>query len=142
MKASKDLLSSIIKSTQVKQYSIYGIMKSPLSSSLRAALKSQLEEYDSIEDEALRIANLRGWNLENVCSPLLGLLRVAAKIRLCFGDPDYTAASLTIQCSTKGVIKGLHSLRQFHYGDERISSLAQKLIDCEIANIRQMQGFL
>ena len=42
----------------------------------------------------------------------------------------------------KGIIKGYKNLNQFAVPDERVTILSRKLLDCEQANIRQMQGFL
>ena len=52
MKGSKDVLSSILKTTQMGQIGIRSILKTPLRSSLRTELVSQLKEYDAIEQEA------------------------------------------------------------------------------------------
>lgn len=142
MKGSKDLLSSIIKTTQMGQVGIHSVLKMPLQATLRAALKSQLEEYDAIEQEAQSIASSRGWTLEELDPAVKGMARMMARAQLSFGDTDYKAAAMTINGNTKGMIKGLHNLRQLGQPDERISKLSQKLIDCENANIRQMQGFL
>ena len=142
MKGSKDLLSSIIKTTQMGQVGIHSVLKAPLQATLRAALKSQLEEYDAIEQEAQSIAAARGWTLEELDPAVKGMAQIMARAQLSFGDASYKATAMTIQGNTKGIIKGLHNLRQLGQPDERISKLSQKLLDCENANIRQMQGFL
>mgnify|MGYP003304928913 FL=1 len=142
MKGSKDLLSSIIKTTQMGQVGIHSVLKAPLQATLRAALKSQLEEYDAIEQEAQSIAAARGWTLEELDPAVKGMAQIMARAQLSFGDASYKATAMTIQGNTKGMIKGLHNLRQLGQPDERISKLSQKLLDCENANIRQMQGFL
>ena len=49
---------------------------------------------------------------------------------------------MMIQGNTRGMIKGLKTLHQFGQQDEQINTLSQKLLDCETANIRQMQGYL
>ena len=36
----------------------------------------------------------------------------------------------------------LKNLHQYPNRDDRISAISQKLLDCETANIRQMQSFL
>lgn len=142
MKGSKDLLSSIIKTTQIGQEGIYCVLKAQLPASLRAALKSQLEEYDAIEQEAQSIASARGWSLEELDPAIKSMTRLMTRAQLSFGDIEYKATSMMIQGNTKGLIKGLHNIRQLCQADERVSQLSQKLIDCENANIRQMQGFL
>ena len=57
-------------------------------------------------------------------------------------NTDSKIAGMMIQGNTKGMIKGLKNIHQFAQADEQISILSQKLLDCETANIRQMQGFL
>ena len=142
MKGSKDLLSSIIKTTQMGQVGIHSVLKAPLRASLRSALKSQLEEYDAIEQEAHMLASARGWTLEELDPSVKNCAKIMARMQLSFGDTDYKAAAMTIQGNTKGMIKGLHNLHQFNHSDERIALLSQKLLDCEKSNIQQMQGFL
>ena len=62
--------------------------------------------------------------------------------RLSFGDADSKAAAMMIQGNTRGIIKGFKNLNQFPPTDQRVASLAQKLIDFEETNNRQLQGFL
>lgn len=142
MKKSKEVLASIIQTVQMGQVGIQCVLKVPIRDSLRSALQSQLKEYDIIEQEARSIASSRGWMLEELDPAVIQMTKLLSRLRFSFGDTDYKAASITIQGNTKGMIKGLHDLRQFNHSDERISSLSQKLLDCENANIRQMQGFL
>ena len=142
MKSSKDLLSSIIKTTQMGQVGIRSVMKSPLRASLRSALQSQLKEYDAIEQEAQAIAALRGWELEELDPAVKTMATMMSRSRLTFGDANSKTAAMMIQGNTRGMIKGLKNIHQFYYSDEHVSRLNQKLLDCEAANIKQMQGFL
>lgn len=142
MKGSKDLLSSILKTTQMGQIGIRSVLKSPLRANLRSALKSQLQEYDAIEREAHAIASARGWTLEELDPAIKAMTDIMTRTCLAVGDTDSKAASMMIRGNTRGVIKGYRNLHQFNHSDERISVLTQKLIDCEQANIRQMQGYL
>ena len=61
MKNSKDLLSSVLKTTQMGQIGIRGCLKASISEPLRNVLNSQLQEYDAIETEAHALASRRGW---------------------------------------------------------------------------------
>ena len=142
MKGSKDLLSSVLKTTQMGQLGIRSVLKVPLRASLQTALKSQLQEYDSIEREAQAIAASRGWELEELSYGIKGMTDMMVRMQLSFGNVNSKAAAMTIQGNTKGVIKGLKNLHQFNHSDERVSVLCQKLLDHEQENIRQMQGFL
>ena len=142
MKGSKDLLSSILKTTQMGQVGIRCVLKTPLNASLRKELRSQLQEYDAIEQEAQTIASNRGWTLEELDPTVKFMAGMATRAKLRIGNPDSKAAAMMIQGNTRGMIKSLKNMHQFCEKDENVSRLSQKLLDCEIANIRQMQGFL
>ena len=142
MKGSKDVLSSILKTTQMGQVGIRCVLKSPLKASLRTELRSQLQQYDAIEQEAQSIASSRGWVLEELDPGMKVMAGMMTRAKLRFGNADSKTAAMMIQGNTRGMIKSLKNLHQFYTPDERVSRLGQKLLDCEIANIRQMQGFL
>lgn len=142
MKGSKDLLSSILKTTQMGQIGIRSILKTPLRSGLRSELNSQLKEYDAIEQEAHGIALSRGWELKELDPAIKGMTNMMARTRLSFGNANSKAAQMMIQGNTRGIIKGYKNLNQFPPSDQRVANLAQKLIDFEETNNRQLQGFL
>lgn len=142
MKGSKDVLSSILKTTQMGQIGIRSILKTPLRASLRSELNSQLKEYDAIEQEAHGIARSRGWELKELNPSIKSMTDMMTRTRLAFGDADSKAAAMMIQGNTRGIIKGFKNLNQFPPSDQRVSNLAHKLIDFEEANNRQLQGFL
>ena len=64
------------------------------------------------------------------------------RVKLRRADADSRIADMMIQGNTKGMVKGIRNLHRFTEADAMISTLSQKLIDCETANIRQMQPFL
>ena len=142
MKRSKEILTGIMQTVQTCQVGLQCALNVPISASLQAALRSQLQEYDRIEAEARSIAFSRGWTLDEFEPGFIAFKKAFAKIRYAFGNTDYNAIAMTITHNTKGMIRNLHNLRQFNQSDERISALSQKLLDIENANIRQMQGFL
>lgn len=61
MKTSQEMLSSILKTTQMGQVGIRSVLNASMRPGLRKALESQLQEYDSIESQAHAIAGQRGW---------------------------------------------------------------------------------
>ena len=142
MKDSKDLLGSVLKTTQMGQIGIRSVLKNPLRATLNTALNSQLEEYNAIEKEALSIARSRGWHLEDLNPAIQSMTDIMVRSRLMFGNADSKAAAMMIHGNTRGMIKGLKNLHHINNSDQRISLLTQKLLDCEEENIRQMQGFL
>lgn len=142
MKSSKDILSSILKTTQMGQVGIRSVLDTGMRPGLRKALESQLREYDVIESEAHAIASQRGWELPELDPAVRFLADRMTRIKLVRGDPDSRIADMMIQGNTKGMIKGLRNLHQFPSQDNQVNTLSQRLLDCETANIRQMQLFL
>ena len=142
MKNSKEILSSILKTTQMGQVGIRSVLDNSIRPSLRKALESQLREYDSIETEAHSIATQRGWDLEELDPAVRFMADMMTRMKLSGRNTDSKIAGMMIQGNTRGMIKGLKNIHQYPETDSQISTLSQKLLDCETANIRQMQGYL
>lgn len=142
MKNSKELLSSVLKTTQMGQVGIRSVLDMSMRPGLRKALESQLREYDSIESEAHAIATQRGWELPELDPAVRFMADAMTRMRLTRGNCDSKIADMMIQGNTRGMIKGLKNLHQFPKQDDQVSMISQKLLDCETANIRQMQSFL
>ena len=142
MKNSKEMLSSVLKTTQMGQIGIRSVLDTSMRPGLRKALESQLQEYDAIESEAHAIASQRGWEVPELDPAVRMRSNMMTKMKLTRGNRDSRIADMMIQGNTKGMVKSLKNLHQFAQSDEQINTLSQKLLDCETANIRQMQGFL
>ncbi len=142
MKNSKEMLSSLLKTTQMGQVGIRSVLDTAMRPGLRKALESQLQEYDSIESEAHFIASQRGWELKELQPGVRLMADMMTRSKLRFGNTDSKIAGMMIQGNTRGMITGLKNVHQFNRQDEQVSILSQKLLDCETANIRQMQSFL
>ena len=142
MKNNKEILSSVLKTTQMGQIGIRSVLDTSMRPGLRKALESQLHEYDSIETEAHCIATRRGWELEELDPAVRFMTDMMTRMKLTGRNTDSKIAGRMIQGNTRGMIKGLKNIHQFGGQDEQIHILSQKLLDCETANIRQMQGYL
>ena len=66
MKNSKEVLSSILKTTQMGQIGIRAVQDMAVRTDMKQALSDQMKEYDAIETQAHRIAAERGWQVEDV----------------------------------------------------------------------------
>lgn len=66
MKTNKEVLSSILKTVQMGQIGIRSVQDAAIKTDLKAALDSQLREYDQIETQAHKIAAERGWKLHEL----------------------------------------------------------------------------
>ncbi len=142
MKNNKEILSSILKTTQMGQIGIRSVQHSAIKTDLKKALADQLREYDSIETEAHELASHRGWELPELNPGLRAMSEMMAQMRLIGGNTDSKIAAMMIQGNTRGLITGLKNAHQHKEQDERVSALAKKLLDFENANIRQMEPFL
>ena len=109
---------------------------------IRKALESQLKEYDAIETEAHALASQRGWELRELDPAIRMMSDMMTRMKLSGQGSESKIADMMIQGNTKGMIKSLKDLHQFTGDDERVRTLSQKLLDCENANIRQMQQYL
>lgn len=142
MKNSKDMLSSILKTTQMGQIGIRSVLNASIQPELRKQLQSQLQEYDSIEREAQAIAASRGWELRELNPAVKGMTNMMTRSRLSNGDVSAKAAAMMISGNTRGMIKSLKNIHRFVEKDPQVSTLSQRLLDCETANIRQVEGFV
>lgn len=142
MKNSKEILSSVVKTAQMGQTGIRSVLDTSMRPSLRKALESQLREYDSIETEAHTIAFQRGWELKELDPGVRMMTDMMTRMKLHGRNTDSKIADMMIQGNTRGMVKGLKNLHQFPSSDSQVQMVSQKLLDCETANIRQMQGYL
>ena len=139
---SKDLLNSIVKTSQMGQIGIRSVLNSSVQQDLRTELQAQLDGYDHMEREAIEIAASKGWKVDELNPMIKTMTNLMTKTRLRFGNTDSKAAAMMIRGNMKGIIKGNKNLNHCKCSDERISRLQAKLIRHEEQYTKQMQGFL
>lgn len=142
MKTSQQMLSSVLKTTQMGQIGIRSVLDTRMRPGLKDALKSQLKEYDALESEAHALAAQRGWELPELDPAVRAMTNMMTRMRLQMGGNDSKIADMMIQGNTKGMVKSLKLMHRLPREDSQVSALSQKLLDTENANIRQMQAFL
>ena len=142
MKNGKEVLSSLLKTTQMGQVGIRSVLDTSMQPELRTALADQLKEYDAIETEAHAIASQRGWELRELDPAIRLMSDMTTRMKLTGKHNESKIADMMILGNTRGMVKGLRNIHQFTASDDKIRTLSQKLLDCETANIRQMQRFL
>ncbi len=142
MKPNQQCLSALLKTVQLGQVQIRSVLDTSMRSSLRNTLESQLQEYNSMETEAYTIALQRGWELPELDPGRKFLKDRMTRLQLNSSQTDSRIADLLIRENTRGMIRGFRNLHQAEGLDHQIRILSQKLLDCETAHIRQMQGFL
>lgn len=142
MKDSKDILSSLLKTTQMGQVGIRSVADAANGEQLKKALQSQLEEYNKIEEQTYALAKERGWQLAELNPMARTMADMASRSKLMYKKNDSKIAEMMVQGNTRGVIKSLKNLHRYHQNDGQVTAMAQKLLDCENENIKQMEGFL
>lgn len=142
MKDSIDMLSSLLKTTQMGQVGISSVEGAANSQELKNALSSQQREYDKIEKETYALAKERGWELTELHPAARTMADMASRGKLMYGKNDSKIAVMMVQGNTRGVIKSLKNLHRYHQNDGSVTQLCEKLLDCEKENIRQMERFL
>lgn len=142
MKDDRQMLGSVLKTAQMGQIGIQKVLDTSMRPGLRKALQAQLQEYSSIEAEAHYLASQRGWELREIQPGKRLVTGMITHMKLRRGNSDSTIADMIIQGNTRAMITGLKDLHQYQQQDSQVSALSQRLLDCETANIRQMQPFL
>lgn len=142
MKTGRDVLNSVIKTTQMGQLGIEAVLNYAKQPALREALQSQKREYDAIEKEAIRIAEEKQWEVKNLNPAVKRMAQMSTQMRVSGKNPDATIAAMMIQGNTKGSIKTLKNLHRYPESSGQICAISQKLLDTETDNIVQMQGYV
>lgn len=142
MKSNKEVLSSLLKTTQMGQIGIRSVLEAEMKPELRRAMESQLREYDAIESQAHSIAAERNWVLPELNPSIRFMTDRMTKMKLSYGEVNSKIAEMMIRGNTSGVIKGLKNLHQMEQQDDSVSALSLKLLDTESANVDQMKTFL
>lgn len=144
MKESREVLSSLLKTTQMGQLGIRSVLETEteMAPALRQAMESQLREYDAIETQAHSIAAQRNWELPELNPAIRFMTDRMTRMKLSYGEADSKIAEMMIRGNTSGVIKGLKDLHQLNQWDEEVCTLSQKLLDTESNNVDQMKQFL
>lgn len=142
MKTSQQILSSVLKTTQMGQIGIRSVLNTRMRPGLKEVLREQLKEYDTLESEAHALAAQRGWELPELDPAVRAMVNMMTRMKLQVGGNDSKIADMMIQGNTKGMVKSLKLMHRLPREDSQVSALSQKLLDTENANIRQMQSFL
>lgn len=142
MNSSKQMLESLLRTAQMSQTGIRSALDTAMGPALRQALESQLQEFDAIETEAHHIASQRGWELQEPEPGMRFMADMVTRVRLAWRSTDSRIAGMMIQGNTRGMIEGLTMTHRTDNPDREVHTLSRRLLDCERANIRQMQSFL
>ena len=142
MKNSRDVLASVLKTAQMGQTGVRSVIPYATQEAFKQALRSQRDEYDEIERQAYNVAESRGWELNDLEPIAKAMSKLCARGSLAIHPTDSKIAAMMINGNTKGLIKGLKNINHYKQDDPTIKSLSKRLLECEEANIKQMQGYV
>ena len=142
MKSNKELLISVLHTVQMGQTGIRSVRDSAIRPALQQELDEQLKEYDTIEKEALRLAENHGWELSNVNPMVRTMSSMMSQMKLMGGEVDSKIAGMLIQGNTRGIILGVKNLNRSKQDDTQVTQLAQRLLNRENINIQKSQVYL
>lgn len=137
------MLNAIHQATQMGSYGIKTVLNETGDRQFRAALRQQLAEYEELSGEAARLLHGHGATPKNI-NPMAKLgsaMTSKMKIRSS-ADPTSKIAELMLQGNTRGMIKSMHNIRTMGVLDPKVSSLSNRLLQTEQANIDQMKQYL
>lgn len=142
MDGNIELLNYIYQNSEMGKDTLTQLIKMTTDENFKNNLQSQLNEYNSIFNEA--DAKLKASNKE---SKSIGTLtKVSTYISLNFNtfidkSPSHMAEML-IQGSTMGIIDITKKIKEYKSQDQTILGLANKLLQFEQKNIDELKNFL
>ena len=145
MTENEKILTQINQITQMGQAGINCVMSRTTQPALRQALRVQRLEYQSIGAKAKILAKNKGLEIKNGSSFVHRMTNMATGAKLLKGgadEKDSMIAGMMIQGNTRGMIQSLKQMHRATHVDPDVAQLSQKLLDTEINNIRQMEGFV
>lgn len=142
IKNSKDMLGSLLKTTQMGQAGLESVLKKPMAPALRQNIRDQIAVYDHIEQETRDLLDARAWRVRELGRVDRAFSAMASNMKLMGADRDSKIAAMVIRGNTRGIIKGVRNLNHYPRQDPPVTRLAQKLIEAERQAVAGMQAFL
>ena len=143
MENDLSMLNSIRKATQMGCYGIECVLDETVNRDFRAALRQQYAEYEEIFGEADQLLREKGGKAQNINPMAKYSSAMTSKMRVrTSADPTAKIAELMLQGNTRGMIKSMHNIRTMGVLDPKVSSLSNRLLQTEQANIDQMKQYL
>ena len=142
MLTEAELLQYIYQTTEMGRDGIQSVLPHAEDETFHQALEQQLTEYEKLYGATGKMLRERGQEPKGLNPMVKASSEMMSAMKTMADHSTSKIAEMMIQGNTRGMIKGLKTLHQFGQQDEQINTLSQKLLDCETANIRQMQGYL
>jgi len=139
---SRDVIHSILKSSQTEQVRLNYILSNSMLPQLRLALTGHLARFHNFETEAHCLATQRGWDIPDLSVMAEFLTEHKTRNRLRFHKTDSHIAAIAIMSNTQAMISHLQIVPPADALSTGISILSQRYLDCIQEHIRQLKPFL
>ena len=141
MKDDCTLLNHIRQTTEMGVNGIDSVIQYA-DGTFRQALEQQRTEYNKIHSSADQLLRKHGGRPEDVSAFAKWSSELSSGVKTMMDSSQSNIADMMIRGNTMGVTKGLQTMRECNVSDTAVTSLANKLIATEQANINQMKKFL
>lgn len=141
MKDDCTLLNHIRQTTEMGVDGIDSVIQYA-DGTFRQALEQQRTEYHNIHNSADKLLRKHGGRPEDVSAFAKWSSELSSGVKTMMDSSESNIADMMIRGNTMGVTKGMQTMRECNVSDTAVTSLANKLIATEQANINQMKKFL
>lgn len=141
MKDDCTLLNHIRQTTEMGVDGIESVM-GYANGTFREALEQQRAEYRKLHDSADALLKERHGEPVDLSSFAKWSSELTSGLKTMMDSSESNLARMMIQGNTMGVTKSLQTMRECKGADHAVTSLADKLLATEQANIDQMKQFL
>ncbi|MDY4444690.1 hypothetical protein [Butyricicoccus sp.] len=141
MKDDCTLLNHIRQTTEMGVDGIDSVIQYA-DGTFRQALEQQRTEYNKIHSSADQLLRKHGGRPEDVSAFAKWSSELSSGVKTMMDSSQSNIADMMIRGNTMGVTKGMQTMRECNVSDTAVTSLANKLIATEQANINQMKKFL
>ena len=141
MKDDCTLLNHIRQTTEMGVDGIDSVIQYA-DGTFRQALEQQRTEYNKIHSSADQLLRKHGGRPEDVSAFAKWSSELSSGVKTMMDSSQSNIADMMIRGNTMGVTKGMQTMRECNVSDTAVTSLANKLIATEPANINQMKKFL
>ena len=142
MNQDAQMLQRICQSSQLGQNDIRAVIKEVRDPVMQQTLASQLREYETIHNQAKKLLTDRGQSAKKIPGIVLAFSRMGAGRKAARSCSGSAIAELLIQGNTRGMVQTIRQNRAQHALDPKVSTLSNRLLQTELANIEQMKPFL
>lgn len=142
MNANIEFLNYIYQNAQMGIVGINDIISKVENNDFEKLLNEQLEDYQTICEEALDIFIKYGREKKELNNMAKISSYMMSKMKTLSGSSTNNLAKMMIEGSNKGIIEITEKLNHYQGADEEIKSLADKLLKIEQNNLDDLKKYL